>query len=248
MDSTWFAVDEDGEVAFFDAGEGGAVPVDGFPMGGEAGGYGGNALEEAEMLALALWARAESDARLKQLLPETLKALTTWVESTSEVELVGPLLRGVGVWTYLNDDPVAVPYVREGTVPKPIKLADLDPRTRKLFRNAKLPLRFASSELVAPGEHVTVAAWDPVWVDTEGRHHPVEGMEDEFEEVRAQFDEMLADEYLPSGAEPGDAPAGEDFYAAVEKVLDNRWEGDFESRMLEKSPGCLGAIWLILRS
>lgn len=248
MDSTWFAVDEDGEVAFFDSGEGGAVPAANFPMGGEAGGYGGNSLEEAEMLSLVLWARADSDTRLKEMLPETLKELTAWIDSTDEYELVGPLLRAVGVWTYLNDSGTAVPYVREGVVPTPLKLAYLDESTRRRFRDAKLPIRFAMSDLVAPGEHVPVAAWGAVWIDTEGRPHPAEGMEHKFEKVRHQFEGISIEDLMPVAGEPAAAPQGEDFYAAVQKVLDNRWEGDLESRMLEKSPGCLGAVWLMLRS
>ena len=69
MDSCWFAVDETGAVAAFDTGEGGSIPVSGFPMNGQALEWGEDHLAEASFAAAVLMAAASSDAELAALLP-----------------------------------------------------------------------------------------------------------------------------------------------------------------------------------
>ena len=250
MDSTWFAVDEDGEVAYFDAGEGGAVPLGGFPLGGEAGGHDEGAMEEIELLAAGLWARAANDERLREVLPDSFDQVRRSVSSTSEWDLVDPLLRSVGIWTYWNDYGDAVPYVRTGQVPRPLRVSDLDEDTQRRLRDARLPLRFAACELIAPGEHISVATWGPVWFDTAGRPHPADGREAEFAAIAPQLEAMDADDHFPQRAEPGELFEGEAFYGAVEKLLKSRShrglgsQHDGSDDQASTTSGCLGILFL----
>jgi len=169
MDSTWFAVDEDGHIAFFDTGEGGPLPAADFPMGGEAAGMHEEGLEASTMIAILLWERAKNDAELRALLPDDEDTLEQWI-GWEEQEL---LLISLGVWAY-SGDYGGVPYARLGTVKRPVTLADLPEEIADQLEDAKLPVRFASADRVAPGEHVPVHSWSGMWVDLEGVAHPTE--------------------------------------------------------------------------
>src|SRR5512145_777999 len=92
MDSTWFAVDDDGEVGYFDTGEGGAMPLEGFPLGLEAGGA--NPLDGSAVLFELLKREARSDAELAKLLPPTLEAL----EELLDGDDMAKLLPSLGIW------------------------------------------------------------------------------------------------------------------------------------------------------
>ena len=220
MDSTWFAVDENGEVAYFETGEGGAMPEGDFPCGGEAGGYSGEALEEAQLLARVLWARAQSDERLRALLPARLRQVEMALED-GDWELVQPLLRSFGVWTYECPEQDAFPYARSGDVPRPVRLDDLDDETRRRFQKAKLPLRFADEPLIAPGEFMPVVAWGPVWFDREGQPHATSGQEREFKQILDELPE-LDEEWVAeaeSMVETGGYFEGEELYEMVARLV-----------------------------
>jgi len=166
MDSCWFAVDEDGNIAYFDTGESGAMPESGFPSGLEAGGY-GLSLEPSEMLAFALGLRALNDPRLAELLVDVSPDQVA--DASVDFDADSQLLRKLGVYTYDCDEPDAVPYVRNNTVDSPLTIHDLTPELAKLFSHAKLQLRFKESTHIAPGEHTSVTMWGEWWVDTKGQ-------------------------------------------------------------------------------
>ena len=220
MDSTWFAVDENGEVAFFDTGEGGTMPEGDFPMGGEAGSYGKYALEEDELLARVLWTRAQSDDRLRALLPARLPQLERAVRD-GDWHLFYPLLRSFGVWTYECADQDAVPYARSGDVPRPIRVDELDEEMQRRFANAKLPVRFGDEPLIEPGEFLPVQTWGPVWFDREGRPHATSGREEEFERIREDLVELGEEWFAEAeGAiASGGFLEGDELYRAVSRLV-----------------------------
>lgn len=217
MDSTWFAVDADGEVAVFDTGEGGCAPAEGFPMGGEAGGMADPALEENELLAYALHARARIDERLRALLPADPEELAGVIAHSPAWDVMQPLLRAAGVWTYACSESVATPYLREGEPAQAVRVDDLGAQLQRRFARARLPIRFREAPAIAPGEHVPVHAWGPLWVDLEGRPHPTaDGGDvdrDEAAEIAAWAQEWRCE------AQPGETLEGESFYDAVAKLI-----------------------------
>jgi hypothetical protein len=218
MDSTWFAVDADGEVAIFDTGEGGCIPEGGFPMGGEAGGSAAHALADYELLAYALAARARSDERLRALLPDDPEVLADVIAHGDVWEVVQSLLRGAGVWTYACTEAAATPFLRQGSVLQPLRIDDLADEMRRRFAEARLPMRFREAPAVAPGEHVPVHAWGNLWFDLQGRPHPTaEGSERDVEGVPADFVEWAKEQHFE--AMPGETLEGEPFYETVAKLV-----------------------------
>jgi len=199
MDSIWFAVDLDGNIAFFDTGEDGCLPDSpGFPTGGECGG-GDLGLEREGLLARALWAQKGGDARLAALLPDSLQQLEDAVAEADWDELE-KLFRAVGVWTYgVTCQPE--PYERFGAVASPITTDQLDEQTRAMFAGAKLPVRFSETKWLAPSQYVAVAVYG--------------------------YDEWPSDEALEVGDLESEAipdsefvtPSGDAFYEAIAEFL-----------------------------
>jgi len=177
MDSTWFAVDDDGQVAVFDTGEGGALPsIPGFPACGEAAMD--NVLEVGELATAVLEVRAAAEPVLADLLPDIDDALRarladTWWDFDDEEG--ARLLAALGVHCYVVDDGWALPYVHRTPVGRPIDIEKLPARLRLRLDRARLPVRFSAGRPVAPGEHVAITAWGEWWVDTEWRVHRVDG-------------------------------------------------------------------------
>lgn len=213
MDSTWFAVDEDGHIAFFDTGEGGAMPEAGFPAA-PAGGE----LDEYWILARALWSRAQTDDRLRAMLPSSLRGVEKLVEKSGQWELIPVLLRSLGVFTYSCDEGSAVAYARDGAVPHPMPVDRLDGETREKLRGAKLPVRFADAPAVAPGEFVPVVSWDSIWFDTEGRVHPASGAEGKFRLEAERLEALDPEDFLVEALD-GESFEGEALYGAVERMV-----------------------------
>ena len=212
MDMFWFAVDKDGNVALFDTGEGGSKPKGIFPV-----------FDEEEFLARVLLARAQSDSRLRALLPETLPQLERAIDSQDSYELVSQLLRTFGVWTYDCPEQWAMPYLRYGgEVPNPISVEELDEETRRSLMYARLPVRFREHVVLAPGEYLPVNAWGPVWFDSEGYPHATSGSEKEFKELADELTRIEPDWKLDYDGDP--ALGGESVYAAVEELL-SEWDG-----------------------
>lgn len=167
MDSTWFAVDEAGEVAFFDTGEGGAIPKQGFPVGGEAGVEGG--LESWELSFQLLQREAKGDPALAAVLPASAEELGDWLECEQDAEF--RLLLSLGVHVYSCGEQDAYPYFRVSLPSQPGRLDQLPEALRERFAGAQLPLRFVSAPQIAPGAYVPVESWSGYWFDTEGAAH-----------------------------------------------------------------------------
>ena len=218
MDSCWFAVDLDGNVAMFDTGEGGALPVGDYPLGGEAGGYEDDAMEGGLLLAAALLTLARDDAELAALLPGNEDTLFEVVESGFwEMDLEGArLLQAAGVFFYDCDEGYAAPYARSGPVPTPIPLDRLPDRVRARFGEKRLPVRFAQDAWVQPGEHGPVESWTQVWVDRQGEVHPTDGgSAKDVEQLRAEIPDVWSPREL-EGQPPLDRAA---FLEAVEELI-----------------------------
>lgn len=213
MDTTWFAVDEDDQVAMFETGEGGSLPRPGFPC-----------REPEDVLAAVLWALARSDERLREILPETLEEVVNAIDDLSSFAVTTQLLRSLGVWVY--DGPVgsATPYVHEGGgMGPPLRVEVLDEELRQALKSARLPVRFRDAPVLAPGEHVPVSTWDSVWFDRQGRAHPSEGKEKAF----AEMGELVQLE--PDWESDGEGRAvlkGEHLYEALEDMFTkpNPWK------------------------
>ncbi|MCB9671529.1 MAG: hypothetical protein H6736_08700 [Alphaproteobacteria bacterium] len=168
MDSTWFAVDLDGQVALFDTGEGGAVPMEGFPLGREAGGA--DPFDAAVVLEALLRRKRSELPELAELLPDdaSIRQLLDALDWDDEASLAVML----GLWVYGNEDGWAVPYHRSGFPAEPVTLEALGDDLKARLKGAVLAIRFAEAPLVQPGEHAPVAAWGSVWGGVDGSVHP----------------------------------------------------------------------------
>lgn len=182
MDSCWFAVDQNGEIGFFETGEGGAMFSDEhFPSGGEAGGD--NPLHEHELFASALMARAAHDERLRAVLPATTIECAKLLEESFYDDTFEHLLREVGIWTYSCDEQIATPYKRGEPPRTPIQVSDLEESMRVRFAQANLPVRFESESLIAPGRFGPVVSWGEHWVDVNGDIFPEDGDEQAYNDI-----------------------------------------------------------------
>lgn len=208
MDSTWFAVDEHGEVAFFETNEGGAVPEQGFPLGGEAGAR--DPFELDELLRLLLNARRDSLPDLAALLPDEA-AVETLLDRLDYDD--GPELAALlGLWVYRCEEQWAVPYERARVPAAPIHLEQLGELSARL-RGAVLRLSFRDSPLIQPGEHAPVATWGSGWAGTDGSIH---GLAPDETELQAELEELRRD--WQATVEPAERPDPDPDHALLERV------------------------------
>ena len=218
MDVTWFAVDEDDNVAVFETCETGSRPNEGFPL-----------TELDELLAGLLWLRSRTDERLRAMLPGTVEEIRQEVEDYENYgkddcgELVRSLVLSLGVWIYNIGEIGAVPYTHSGPVSDPIsadellELETLDRETRKTLKDSRFPIRFREAKALAPGEFVPVRATDGIWWDLEGNPHPSVGREDEMGRWQSGSLTREPEWNDPDHADP--TFEGEALYGAVEKLL-----------------------------
>ncbi len=188
MDSTWFAVDLDGQVAVFDTGEGGCAPTEGFPLGGEAGGA--DPLETPDLIRALLERRVGELPELAALLPDAA-ALDRLMEFL-DWDDVNDLAVLLGLWVYGNDEGWAVPYHREGFPASPVTVEALGDALGARLKGAVLKLRYADESLIQPGEHGPVTGWSTLWAARDGSIHPIEGAVARAEE-RAECEALFED-------------------------------------------------------
>ena len=218
MDSTWFAVDEDGHIGVFDTGDEGPRPVN-FPSINLSEPDPLLDLEEEALLAQILWDLASSDERLRKILPASRDELEVQIVDGEVIDYSFRFFRSLGVFTYSCDfgsSPVA--YAKVGEVPRPIGLDKLDESTQEQLRRARLPVRFTETPAIAPGEFEEISAWTIYWFDSEGRVRPVEGMEEEFEAWLKKVGELDPERFRVE-ARAGKHYEGEEFYGALEVLL-----------------------------
>lgn len=154
MDTAWFGVDADGNLALFDTGEAGALPEDAAAAGDHARPLGG-APDGFAAIAAAL------------KLPEDL-----WEEAPDS-----PVFR----YTHDDDNWIAGRYTREQVPARPARIEALPPALREGV--VPLPVRFADGDPIQPVEHVPSVAWGAVWLSSDGTvARPFPGREDEAEE------------------------------------------------------------------
>ena len=223
MDSTWFAVDEDGHIAVLETDENGYAPSSGdFPRV--------SAPCDATLMARLLAIRAQTDERLDQLVPRRWEEFETLLFDSDAYLIFEALMQTLGVWTYGFRGWV---YARAGVVSKPVHLDDLDPDTRDWLHKAHLPVRFAESLKLAPGEFERVTGWGSFWIDLEGRPHPLAGKEEDFEHFFGEKspldgqwyrdqEEDLKD-YFQQAEKRGQLPEDK-LYEALEEAI----RGDYE--------------------
>ncbi len=192
MDSTWFAVDEVGEIGFFDPGEGGAIPSEGFPLGGEAGARGGG-LEASDVAFPLLQELARDDPSLLAAMPEDVSQLGAWWSDDPGVAY--RVLLSLGIHVYACGESDGCPYVRVALPSEPrTTLGQLPPDASSCFAPGKLPVRFAEQERLAPGIYVPVEPASGSWSDMP-------------DSPRAELDQVGTLEEA-SVLAPGECPAG----------------------------------------
>lgn len=165
MDTAWFGVDEDGNLALFDTGEAGAMPENavGFgdydqPVGKHAAGF--TAISEAVKLPEDFW----------------------------EEETGGPVFR----FSHDTDNVIAGRYVQTYAPPRPARIEEVPVDLREAI--AKLPVRFVEKPAVQPAEHLPSQSWGAVWLSADGKvARPFPGRERDAAEEWAQIREVYPD-------------------------------------------------------
>ncbi len=172
MDSTWFAVDEDGHIAAFDTGEDGHIP-EGFPVWADPW--------NEELIARTLLARAQTDERFRELRGYSVQELVRLLQEGDAYEISVALMRSLGIWVYEFCGWI---YARSGSVPEPARLGDLCEESQQWLKDARIPVSFQKSRVLAPGEYFPVSGWrGEHWLDWEG--HLREQPEEEPQELSA---------------------------------------------------------------
>ncbi len=182
MDTAWFGVDADGNLALFDTGEAGAFPEDavGFgdysrPLGGSQDGFA--AICEAVRVSEDIW---EEDAA-----PTVFR------------------------YSHEDDNWIAGRYVRQQAPVRPARIEEVPAALRGGI--VKLPVRFAAGDVVQPVEHVPCDAWGPIWLSADGKvARPFPGRESEADEEWENIaDDAVRFERDPGVARKGTGGGGE---------------------------------------
>ncbi|MEM6931175.1 MAG: hypothetical protein AAF602_29865 [Myxococcota bacterium] len=152
MDTEWFGVDENGQIARFDTGEPGAVPVDHDP-------------NRAYELARAVLEAAAAHAG------DVIDDHTSWLDvEPSEL----------GVFDYGVSDYGVEPYECIEPPEEPLHIDALPPEMQK--RLVRLPVRFEDEPDLPVGAYIPVDFWGgvPFYEDVDGLARPIVGREAEF--------------------------------------------------------------------
>lgn len=161
MDTAWFGVDADGNVALFVTGEAGAMPTDavgagdyGRELGGHPDGF------------------------------EAIRAVLGVAEDIWDEEAAGRVYR----FTHDDDNWVAGRYVQAYAPERPARIEEVPAELREGI--VKLPVRFVTKPAIQPVEHVPCDAWGAVWLSSDGNvARPFPGREAEAEEEWPDVDD-----------------------------------------------------------
>jgi hypothetical protein len=167
MDTEWFAVDRDGQVAFFRSGENGSVP-DGAQEG-------------------------DIDALLKALGGKrTLKEMDyDWDEAFPELARLGVhVYEDESQW-------FSGPYVRAHRPERPLHVDQLPPHLREQAKAVRFDdLRFADKDVLQPCDHAEGYAWPSGYLSEDGKTvRPLPGQEAEFRQDMERFRQDYPEEY-----------------------------------------------------
>ncbi len=133
MDSEWFAVDQDGNIAVFDTGESGVIPE--VAQGADQGAV----FEILDQLAMAFDLPSEADYK----------------HALSELRL-----ERLGVFLYRYDDYQGEPYEREFAPKAPKKLDQLPAPLQKIFGSVRFyDIKFESFDRVWPRRYFECTGW-----------------------------------------------------------------------------------------
>jgi hypothetical protein len=158
MDTEWFAVDRDGQVAVFITGENGSMPTEAQEV---------NVREVLQTLSASLPAE---DLDPGQVLYET--AL--------------PELARLGLHVYEDDtDWFSGPYVRTYRPERPLHVDQLPPQLREQIKAVRFDdLRFADKDVLQPCDHAEGDAWPSGYLSEDRETaRPIPGQEAEFRQA-----------------------------------------------------------------
>jgi hypothetical protein len=161
MDSSWFAIDQNGYVARFFTGAGGAVPN---------GAYCPDALDRLEEMNL-------DDA-------ERSEVIVDWLPDIPADRL--PDEKRLFLYTTSDalDDCLAERYERSRVPKKPLHIDELPPQVRAAIAGMRFDgLEFAKTEVFQPVELTECATWDAAYLSGDGKTvKPVPGREKDYTE------------------------------------------------------------------
>lgn len=170
MDSEWFAVDRDGQVAVFITGENGSIPT------------GAQEVNVGEVLRSLSTSLPAEDLDPRQVLYET--AL--------------PELARLGLHVYEDDtDWFSGPYVRTYRPGRPLHVDQLPPQLREQVKAVRFDdLRFAEKDLLQPCDHAEGYSWADGYLAEDGKTaRPIPGKEAEFRQAMEQMRRDFPEEY-----------------------------------------------------
>jgi hypothetical protein len=168
MDTEWFAVDGDGQVALFTSGENGSVPNDALPA------------DIDEVLRVL-----GSTLSLEDL--EDLE----WDDTLAE-------LARLGLHIYVDDtDWFSGPYVRAWRPKTPLHVDQLPPELRQQVKTVQFSdLRFATQDVLQPCDHAEGYAWASGYLAEDRKTaRPIPGKEKEFREDMERMRQEYPEEY-----------------------------------------------------
>jgi hypothetical protein len=173
MDSSWYAVDKNGQVALFHTGAGGAVPHDAYsPEAGEL-------LEDLD------------------LDPATLEEMGVDVEEVEEIAQQLPNHHRLFVYeTGPMDECFSDRYERKQAPKVPLHIDELPPQVRQAVGGMRFDtLDFGQTKRFQPVELTECATWDPAYLADDGKTiKPVPGREKEYAEfVKGCRDDLVGD-------------------------------------------------------
>jgi hypothetical protein len=167
MDTEWFAVDHDGQVALFRSGENGSVP-DGAPQG------------DIDALLKALGGKrtlGEMDYDWDEAFPELARLGLHVYEDDSQ-------------W-------FSGPYVRTHRPERPLHVDQLPPQLREQVKVVRFDdLRFVDKDVLQPCDHAEGFAWPPAYLSEDRQTvRPVPGEEAEFRQAMERMRQEYPEEY-----------------------------------------------------
>jgi hypothetical protein len=164
MDSAWFAVDQDGHIAYCETDEDGLLPHSAFILS---------------------WAYDEDVEARAEPLRQALTGGSLPREDEDDFWFDGKTLAGFGLFVYGSENNRAyLPWAYRRTfVPKqPLHVDQLPPAVRNALKGLTLSsVHFAEAKRIFPADHATCDGWGPVYLCSDGKTvRPIPGREEEY--------------------------------------------------------------------